>query len=93
MILNRAGAQGLRSAARVQQMRTAATLATFKTPRVFNEPNQHYVKGSQQREGLTAAIEKLQKKLPVEVPVVVGGKEVCSVFSVSVLIMASLMLS
>jgi hypothetical protein len=76
MFLNRAGAQGLRTAARTQQMRTAATLATFKTPTVFNEPNQHYAKGSQQREGLNAAIEKLQKKLPIEVPVVVGGKEV-----------------
>lgn len=39
MLLNRAGAQGLRSAARVQQMRGAATLAAFRTPKVFNEPN------------------------------------------------------
>lgn len=39
MILNRAGAQGLRSAARAQQMRGAATLAAFRTPNVFNEPN------------------------------------------------------
>lgn len=76
MFLNRAGARGLRTAARTQQMRTAATLATFKTPKVFNEPNQHYTKGSEQRQGLTAAIEKLQKQLPIEVPVVVGGKEV-----------------
>ena len=35
-----------------------------------------YAKGSQQRAGLTAAIEKLQKTLPVQVPVVVGGKEI-----------------
>lgn len=76
MFLNRAGARGIRSVAQTQQMRTAATLATFKTPKVFNEPNHHYVKGSEQREGLTAAIEKLQKKLPIEVPVVVGGKQV-----------------
>lgn len=76
MFLNRAGARGIRSVAQTQQMRTAATLATFKTPKVFNEPNHHYAKGSDQREGLTAAIEKLQKKLPIEVPVVVGGKQV-----------------
>ncbi|KAF7562770.1 hypothetical protein G7046_g1363 [Stylonectria norvegica] len=76
VFLSRAGAKGLRSAARVQQTMGVATLATFKTPKVFNEPNQHYVKGSSQRAGLTAAIEKLQKKLPVEVPVVVGGKEI-----------------
>ena len=36
----------------------------------------HYAKGSAQRQGLTAAIEKLQQRLPLEVPVVVGGKEV-----------------
>lgn len=72
-IINRAG---LRCATRAQQKRGAATLASFQTPKVFNEPNHHYLKGSQQREGLTAAIEKFQKKLPLEVPVVVGGKEV-----------------
>lgn len=37
---------------------------------------QHYAKGSAQREGLTAAVEKLKGKLPLQVPVVVGGKEV-----------------
>lgn len=35
-----------------------------------------YAKGSAQRQGLTAAIEQLQQRLPLEVPVVVGGKEV-----------------
>lgn len=30
---------GIRSAARMQQRRGVATLATFKTPGVFNEPN------------------------------------------------------
>ncbi|KAH7022701.1 Aldehyde/histidinol dehydrogenase [Ilyonectria destructans] len=76
MLLNRAGAQGLRSAVRVQQMRGAATLAAFRTPKVFNEPNHHFAKNSEQRAGLTAAVEKLQKQLPLEVPVVVGGKEI-----------------
>jgi len=36
----------------------------------------HYSKGSDQRAGLTAAIETLQKKGTLEVPLVVGGKEV-----------------
>ncbi|KAK7416305.1 1-pyrroline-5-carboxylate dehydrogenase [Neonectria magnoliae] len=76
MILNRAGAQSLRIAARAHQMRGAATLASFRTPKVFNEPNQHFLKNSKEREGLTAAIERLQKKLPMEVPVVIGGKEI-----------------
>lgn len=53
-----------------------ATFASFKIPKVVNEPNHHYAKGSAQRAGLTAAVEKLQNKLPLEVPIVIGGKEV-----------------
>ncbi|KAG5951090.1 hypothetical protein E4U53_003791 [Claviceps sorghi] len=71
-----ARAQGLRSARTVSQRMSMGTLATFKTPSVANEPNHHYVKGSAQRQGLTAAIENYQKKVPIEVPVVVGGKEI-----------------
>ncbi|KAG5983582.1 hypothetical protein E4U43_006258, partial [Claviceps pusilla] len=36
----------------------------------------HYAKGSAQRQNLTAAIENYQKKIPIEVPLVVGGKEI-----------------
>jgi hypothetical protein len=36
----------------------------------------HYSKGSAQREQLTAALESFQKKSPLQVPIVVGGKEV-----------------
>jgi hypothetical protein len=36
----------------------------------------HYAKGSAQRDGLTAAVNTLEKKLPLEVPLFVGGKEV-----------------
>ncbi|EFY88688.1 delta 1-pyrroline-5-carboxylate dehydrogenase [Metarhizium acridum CQMa 102] len=75
-VFTRAGAQSLRSAAKPSQRMSMGTLATFKTPRVANEPNHHYAKGSAQRQGLTAAIESFQKKLPIEVPVVVGGREV-----------------
>ncbi|KAK7752874.1 1-pyrroline-5-carboxylate dehydrogenase [Diatrype stigma] len=52
------------------------TLASFKTPRVFNEPNQHYEKGSPQRAGLYSAVEGLKKKGPIDIPIVVGGKEI-----------------
>ncbi|KAI1503160.1 delta-1-pyrroline-5-carboxylate dehydrogenase 1 [Biscogniauxia marginata] len=53
-----------------------ATLAAFKIPKVSNEPNHHYAKGSSQREGLFAAVDALLKKGPVEVPLVIGGKEI-----------------
>ncbi|KND90287.1 Delta-1-pyrroline-5-carboxylate dehydrogenase, mitochondrial [Tolypocladium ophioglossoides CBS 100239] len=75
-VFTRAGAQGLRCASKVSQRMSMGTLATWRTPKVANEPNHHYAKGSAQRQGLTAAIERLQQKLPLEVPVVVGGKEV-----------------
>ncbi|KAK6221311.1 1-pyrroline-5-carboxylate dehydrogenase [Pestalotiopsis sp. IQ-011] len=53
-----------------------SNLAAFKVPKVLNEPNHHYAKGSEQRKGLYAAVDTLQQKLPLEVPLVVGGKEV-----------------
>lgn len=37
---------------------------------------QHYAKGSVQRQNLTAAIERLQSKGPFQVPVVVNGSHV-----------------
>ncbi|OAA49313.1 delta 1-pyrroline-5-carboxylate dehydrogenase [Metarhizium rileyi] len=77
-VFTRAGAQSLRSATKASQRMSMGTLATFKTPKVANEPNHHYAKGSAQRQGLTAAIESFQKKIPIEVPVVVGGKEIKS---------------
>ncbi|KAJ0165454.1 Delta-1-pyrroline-5-carboxylate dehydrogenase, mitochondrial [Colletotrichum tanaceti] len=54
----------------------AATFAAFKVPSINNEPNQHYTKGSAQREGLTAALNALENKLPLEVPIVIDGKEI-----------------
>ncbi|TVY90712.1 Delta-1-pyrroline-5-carboxylate dehydrogenase, mitochondrial [Lachnellula willkommii] len=53
-----------------------STIASFQIPKVSNEPNHHYTKGSTQREGLTAALDRLQQKVPLEVPVVVGGKQI-----------------
>ncbi|KUJ07962.1 delta-1-pyrroline-5-carboxylate dehydrogenase 1 [Mollisia scopiformis] len=52
-----------------------STIASFKIPKISNEPNHHYAKESAQREGLTAALEGFQKKAPLEVPLVIGGKE------------------
>jgi len=55
-----------------------STIASFKIPKVSNEPNHLYVKGSTQRERLTAALEGFQNKAPLEVPLVVGGKQITS---------------
>ncbi|KAH9903935.1 delta-1-pyrroline-5-carboxylate dehydrogenase 1 [Xylariomycetidae sp. FL2044] len=53
-----------------------STIASFKIPKVLNEPNHHYTKGSPQREGLLAVLSNLKNKGPLEVPLVIGGKEV-----------------
>ncbi|EKD15744.1 1-pyrroline-5-carboxylate dehydrogenase [Drepanopeziza brunnea f. sp. 'multigermtubi' MB_m1] len=56
--------------------RSLSQLAAFKIPQISNDPNHHYAKGSAQRAGLNAALESLQKQIPVEVPIVVGGKQI-----------------
>lgn len=53
-----------------------SSLATFKIPSVSNEPNHIYAKGSAERAGLQAAVERLQAAGPMEVPLVIGGKEI-----------------
>ncbi|OAA61282.1 delta-1-pyrroline-5-carboxylate dehydrogenase [Niveomyces insectorum RCEF 264] len=53
-----------------------SSMAAFKPPSVANEPNHTYAKGSAQRAGLTAAIDALQAQGPLDVPLMVGGKEV-----------------
>ncbi|KAK4190487.1 Aldehyde/histidinol dehydrogenase [Podospora australis] len=61
------------------QLRNTAkmsTMASFKIPKIANEPNHHYARGSSQRDGLTSAVQNLQKKGTIEVPIVVGGKEI-----------------
>ncbi|KUI60409.1 Delta-1-pyrroline-5-carboxylate dehydrogenase, mitochondrial [Cytospora mali] len=54
----------------------ASVLASFKIPKISNEPNHHYAKGSAQREGLLSAVQLMKGKGTVEVPIVVGGKEI-----------------
>lgn len=70
------------ASARLNGLPTTATrkssLAAFKIPKVVNEPNQHYAKGSAQQQGLTAALQKYQSQLPLDVPVVIDGQEVCA---------------
>ncbi|KAI3318400.1 hypothetical protein HD806DRAFT_315338 [Xylariaceae sp. AK1471] len=53
-----------------------SNLATFKIPKVLNEPNHHYTKNSAQREGLYSAVDRYRSRSAIEVPIVVGGKEV-----------------
>ncbi|KFY72442.1 hypothetical protein V499_07401 [Pseudogymnoascus sp. VKM F-103] len=52
------------------------SLASFKIPKVTNEPNHHYAKGSAQRAGLMSALKKFQSLTPLEVPLFIGGEEV-----------------
>ncbi|KAK4250807.1 Aldehyde/histidinol dehydrogenase [Corynascus novoguineensis] len=66
----------LQFASKLSSTARMSTLAAFKIPKVLNEPNQHYAKNSPQRAGLTSAIEALQKKGALEVPLVIGGKEI-----------------
>lgn len=54
-------------------MAFAAWLRTDPDP-----AQQHYAKGSAQRDGLTAAFKSWQQKLPLEVPLVVGGEKITS---------------
>ncbi|KAI0206211.1 delta-1-pyrroline-5-carboxylate dehydrogenase 1 [Astrocystis sublimbata] len=54
----------------------SSTLASFKIPKILNEPNHHYTKNSAQRDGLYSAVERYRSNGAVEVPIVVGGKEI-----------------
>ncbi|KAF2002806.1 delta-1-pyrroline-5-carboxylate dehydrogenase 1 [Amniculicola lignicola CBS 123094] len=51
-----------------------ASLANFKVPAINNEPNKHFIKGSEDRRKLQAAIAKWKKQAPVEAPLAVGGQ-------------------
>ncbi|KAF3901407.1 Omega-crystallin [Arthrobotrys entomopaga] len=53
-----------------------STFATFKLPAVQNEPNQHFAKGTAERDNLQAALDVLKKKGTTDIPVVVGGKQI-----------------
>ncbi|KAF4581230.1 delta 1-pyrroline-5-carboxylate dehydrogenase [Ophiocordyceps camponoti-floridani] len=69
---------GLRCASQASQRLGMGSFAAFKTPKVANEANHHYGKGSSQRQGLMAAVDKMQKWLPVDIPVIIGGTKIQS---------------
>ncbi|KAK6344468.1 1-pyrroline-5-carboxylate dehydrogenase [Orbilia brochopaga] len=52
------------------------TLATFRLPALANEPNQHFAKGTAERQKLQDAIDALKSKGTIDIPVVVGGKNI-----------------
>ncbi|KAK2760710.1 1-pyrroline-5-carboxylate dehydrogenase [Arachnomyces sp. PD_36] len=56
----------------------ASTFASFKIPKIANEPTLHYAKNSEERAKLKAALDELKAKLPIEVPLVIGGKSIKS---------------
>ncbi|KAK2752762.1 1-pyrroline-5-carboxylate dehydrogenase [Onygenales sp. PD_40] len=52
-----------------------ATLASFKPPAVRNEVTQNYAPGSPERKKLVSAIAAFKKNAPLQIPVVIGGKQ------------------
>ncbi|KNG86026.1 delta-1-pyrroline-5-carboxylate dehydrogenase [Aspergillus nomiae NRRL 13137] len=59
-------------------IRAMGSYATFKVPRIDNEPNKHYAPGSPDRKGLEEALAKHQQNAPFNVPLVIAGKEIKS---------------
>ncbi|MCJ1418529.1 1-pyrroline-5-carboxylate dehydrogenase [Xylographa parallela] len=55
-----------------------ATIATYRVPKVENEIMRPYTKGSPERKALQAAFQALKEKAPLDVPAVIGGKEIKS---------------
>ncbi|EAU33170.1 delta-1-pyrroline-5-carboxylate dehydrogenase, mitochondrial precursor [Aspergillus terreus NIH2624] len=56
--------------------RAMGSYATFKVPRIDNEPNKHYAPGSPDRKGLEEALARRQS--PLNVPLVIAGQEIKS---------------
>ncbi|KAL2814343.1 Aldehyde/histidinol dehydrogenase [Aspergillus granulosus] len=56
--------------------RGTAAYATFKVPRIDNEPNKHYAPGSPDRKGLQEALARTQQSAPLRVPLTIAGKEI-----------------
>ncbi|KAE8144836.1 Aldehyde/histidinol dehydrogenase [Aspergillus avenaceus] len=57
-------------------VRSMGSYATFKVPRIDNEPNKHYAPGTPDRKGLEDALAKHKQSAPLNVPLVIGGKEI-----------------
>ncbi|KAL2217355.1 delta-1-pyrroline-5-carboxylate dehydrogenase PrnC [Thermoascus aurantiacus ATCC 26904] len=58
--------------------RSAGTLASFKVPKIENEPNKHYAPGTLERKALEDALAATKQKAPLNIPLVIGGKEIKS---------------
>ncbi|KAL4984722.1 mitochondrial delta-1-pyrroline-5-carboxylate dehydrogenase [Aspergillus falconensis] len=71
-------ARALPRTASVFSRTKTASYATFKVPRIDNEPNKHYAPGSPDRKALQEALARTQQNAPLNVPLVVAGKEVKS---------------
>ncbi|KAL1964772.1 hypothetical protein VTN77DRAFT_6639 [Rasamsonia byssochlamydoides] len=66
----------LRSSPR--SVRGMGTFASFRIPPVNNEPNKHYPPGSPDRKGLQDALAKVKQAAPLNIPLVIRGKEIKS---------------
>ncbi|KAL2797920.1 Aldehyde/histidinol dehydrogenase [Aspergillus keveii] len=75
LLLRARGLPAVRTASAFARTRTAA-YATFKVPRIDNEPNKHYAPGSPDRKGLQEALARHQQAAPFKVPLVIAGKEI-----------------
>ncbi|KAA8895456.1 Aldehyde/histidinol dehydrogenase [Sphaerosporella brunnea] len=53
-----------------------ANLASFRVPKIENELNQHYAKGSPERYELEKALNNLKQRAPISLPLHVGGAAV-----------------
>ncbi|TYJ58798.1 1-pyrroline-5-carboxylate dehydrogenase [Cryptococcus floricola] len=53
----------------------SSQLASFKVPEIDNEPMRNYPPNSAERAGLQAAVDKMLKQAPFEVPIVINGEE------------------
>ncbi|KAF9890244.1 1-pyrroline-5-carboxylate dehydrogenase [Aspergillus nanangensis] len=56
--------------------RAMGSTASFKVPTINNEPNQHYVAGSPDRKGLEEALARHKQNAPLNVPLVIAGKQI-----------------
>ncbi|KAI9369066.1 Aldehyde/histidinol dehydrogenase [Aspergillus egyptiacus] len=76
LLLRARGLPVARTAVASAISRRAASYATFKVPRIDNEPNKHYTPGSPDRKSLQEALARTQQSAPLSVPLVIAGKEV-----------------
>ncbi|KAL2839590.1 Aldehyde/histidinol dehydrogenase [Aspergillus pseudoustus] len=77
LLLRPKGLPVARTASAFARTRTAG-YATFKVPRIDNEPNKHYAPGSPDRKGLQEALARTQRSAPLRVPLTIAGKEITS---------------